>query len=53
MEEGVTAVAGALISVPPNKKKNNARRIIQGLISGDFLRAGSEGDEEWLWCLDG
>jgi hypothetical protein len=53
MEEGVTAVAGALISVPPNKKKNNARRIIQGLISRDFLRAGSEGDEEWLWCLDG
>lgn len=53
MDGAVAAVAGVLVHLAAHKRNNQARTLIGNLSSRDFLATGSEGQEDWLWCLDG
>lgn len=50
VEEAFTNVANALLSVLPNKRNHQARKLVQDLITTGHLRRGCDAaEEEWLW----
>lgn len=49
VDAAVTAVAGALVTTPPNKRTNEARRKITSLTDSGYLHAGTDTGEDWLW----
>lgn len=51
--DAVAAIMEALPAVSSNRRTNNARNLIAKLTAGEFVETGSEGVEDWLWCLDG
>jgi hypothetical protein len=49
VEAAIKLVASKLTAVEANKRTNQARTLIAGLISGGFINSGLESDEAWLW----
>lgn len=49
LNDAVTAVSSALITVAANKRNNQARTLITGLVTSGHLQSGLEGDEVWIW----
>jgi hypothetical protein len=49
-EEAVKVLAGTLAATPPNKRNNEARRILRSLTESSHLMTGIDSDEEsWCW----
>ncbi len=50
VDDAINAVAKSLTTELQNKRRNRARTIVRGLISGGFLRSELDANEEgWLW----
>lgn len=49
VEAAIKVVASKLATVAANKRTNRARKLVQDLIMGGFLKTGLEGDDGWVW----
>jgi len=49
VEAAVFEIAKSLPAIAANKRNNNARRLLGGLISGGFLSSELIDDEGWVW----
>jgi hypothetical protein len=52
VDEAKTAISALLTTEAPNKRRNRAKGLIDGLLSGGFLSTGvDQNGEGWLWKL--
>jgi hypothetical protein len=50
VEDAIAGVAFTLTTKAPNKRTNEARRLVTALTEGGYLQSGIDGSEEaWLW----
>lgn len=49
VEDAVIAVAAALKTTLPNKRRNEARRLITSLSDAGYFNTGYEGEDAWCW----
>lgn len=50
VEDAIASVAVTLTTKAPNKRNNEARRLVTALTSGGYLQSGIDGSgEAWLW----
>lgn len=51
-EDGISHLAGTLHDKPKNKRNNEARRLLKGLIDGGFLGTTLDANQDaWFWVV--
>lgn len=51
-DTAVLHIIATIGHIQQNKRSNQARTLLNGLVNGGYLGSGLEGDDGWVWLND-